>query len=100
MAACVILPESSKQSQPLSAESGKKYDVTQRTKLKRMPARGNYDRKMAHSILDEALIVHCAYQVCAAALASGTKLVATSVKRCQERTFADHVESEGKIQPA
>ena len=46
---------------------GGSYEVTSRTKLKRMPARGAYDKRLVHSILDEALIVHVAYQVLALA---------------------------------
>ena len=32
--------------------------MTQRTKLKRMPARGAYDKQTVHAILDEGFLCH------------------------------------------
>ncbi|KAK9812502.1 hypothetical protein WJX73_004622 [Symbiochloris irregularis] len=39
------------------------YAVTQRTKLKRMPARGAYDKKTVHAILDEGFLCHLGYTI-------------------------------------
>jgi len=36
------------------------YEPTERTTVKRLPARGSYDRKVVHQILDEGLICHLA----------------------------------------
>ncbi|MEK7722926.1 MAG: pyridoxamine 5'-phosphate oxidase family protein [Acidobacteriota bacterium] len=36
---------------------------TQRTKLKRLPKRGNFDREMVYKILDEAFICHIGFSV-------------------------------------
>lgn len=37
--------------------------VTERTKVRRLPKRGHYDRETVHSILDEALICHVGFVV-------------------------------------
>lgn len=37
------------------------YDKTDRTTLKRLAARGHYDRKVVHAILDEAFICHVGF---------------------------------------
>jgi uncharacterized protein len=37
------------------------YSQTPRTKLRRKPARGSYDRELVHSILDEALHCHVGF---------------------------------------
>ncbi|MBD1910811.1 MULTISPECIES: pyridoxamine 5'-phosphate oxidase family protein [unclassified Leptolyngbya] len=37
--------------------------VTQRTKIKRLPQRGDYDRDLIYSILDEGLICHVGFTV-------------------------------------
>lgn len=37
------------------------YSPTDRTKVRRMPERGNYDRDVVHSIIDEALICHVGF---------------------------------------
>jgi len=37
--------------------------VTDRTKIKRLPQRGNYDRELIYSILDEGLICHVGFVV-------------------------------------
>jgi uncharacterized protein len=37
--------------------------VTQRTKIKRLPQRGDYDRDLIYSILDEGLICHVGFSV-------------------------------------
>jgi nitroimidazol reductase NimA-like FMN-containing flavoprotein (pyridoxamine 5'-phosphate oxidase superfamily) len=34
------------------------YQPTARTALRRLPARGSYDREVVHAILDEALVAH------------------------------------------
>lgn len=39
------------------------FPITDRTKLKRLPKRGNYDRALVHSILDEGLICHVGFAV-------------------------------------
>jgi nitroimidazol reductase NimA-like FMN-containing flavoprotein (pyridoxamine 5'-phosphate oxidase superfamily) len=39
------------------------FDKTERTTLKRLPARGVYDRKLVYSILDEGLICHVGFAV-------------------------------------
>ena len=39
------------------------YDKTTRTTLKRLPARGFYDRDLVHSILDEGFICHVGFIV-------------------------------------
>jgi nitroimidazol reductase NimA-like FMN-containing flavoprotein (pyridoxamine 5'-phosphate oxidase superfamily) len=38
-----------------------KYEPTDRTKLRRKPMRGSYDRAVVHAILDEALVCHLAF---------------------------------------
>ena len=35
-----------------------KYEPTERTRVRRLPDRGSYDRATVHAILDEALIAH------------------------------------------
>ena len=37
------------------------YQVTQKTKIKRLPDRAEYDRETIHGILDEALICHVGF---------------------------------------
>jgi len=37
------------------------YEVTQKTKIKRLPDRAEYDRETIHGILDEALICHIGF---------------------------------------
>lgn len=37
------------------------YQVTQKTKIKRLPDRAEYDRETIHGILDEALICHIGF---------------------------------------
>jgi nitroimidazol reductase NimA-like FMN-containing flavoprotein (pyridoxamine 5'-phosphate oxidase superfamily) len=39
------------------------FSPTDRTRIHRLPARGNYDRDVVFSILDEALVCHLAYVV-------------------------------------
>jgi nitroimidazol reductase NimA-like FMN-containing flavoprotein (pyridoxamine 5'-phosphate oxidase superfamily) len=39
------------------------YEPTERTTVKRLPARGNYDRKVVHQILDDGLICHLGFVV-------------------------------------
>ncbi len=39
------------------------YQVTQKTKIKRLPDRAEYDRETIHGILDEALICHVGFVV-------------------------------------
>jgi len=39
------------------------FEKTERTTLKRLPARGVYDRKLVYSILDEGLICHVGFAV-------------------------------------
>ena len=39
------------------------YAVTPRTKVKRLAARGTYDKETVHAILDEAFLCHVAYVV-------------------------------------
>jgi uncharacterized protein len=41
----------------------KLYEPTERTTVKRLPARGAYDRAVVHQILDEALICHLGFVV-------------------------------------
>lgn len=41
--------------------SGESYDVTGRTKVRRAPERGRYDRAFVHEVLDEALICHVGF---------------------------------------
>ncbi|MCM3873618.1 MAG: pyridoxamine 5'-phosphate oxidase family protein [Pyrinomonadaceae bacterium] len=41
----------------------KPFEKTERTTLKRLPARGVYDRKLVSSILDEGLICHVGFAV-------------------------------------
>jgi nitroimidazol reductase NimA-like FMN-containing flavoprotein (pyridoxamine 5'-phosphate oxidase superfamily) len=40
-----------------------KYEKTERTTLKRLPARGHYDRELVHKILDEGFICHVGFIV-------------------------------------
>jgi len=40
-----------------------KFSPTDRTRIHRLPAHGNYDRDVVHSILDEALVCHLAFVV-------------------------------------
>ena len=37
------------------------YEPTERTRIRRKPQRGSYDRDLIHGILDEALICHVAF---------------------------------------
>ena len=39
------------------------YNKTERTTLKRLPARGHYDRELVHKILDEGFICHVGFIV-------------------------------------
>lgn len=39
----------------------KQAEVSQRTRVRRLPERGRYDRQTIHAILDEALIVHVGF---------------------------------------
>jgi nitroimidazol reductase NimA-like FMN-containing flavoprotein (pyridoxamine 5'-phosphate oxidase superfamily) len=39
------------------------YDPTERTTVKRLPARGSYDRAVVHKILDEGLVCHLGFVV-------------------------------------
>ena len=39
------------------------FSPTDRTRIHRLPARGNYDRDVVHAILDEALVCHLAYVI-------------------------------------
>ncbi len=39
------------------------YEPTERTTVKRLPARGSYDRTVVHQILDEGLICHLGFIV-------------------------------------
>jgi uncharacterized protein len=39
------------------------YEPTERTTVKRLPARGSYDRAVVHQILDEGLICHLGFVV-------------------------------------
>ncbi|MGO9468405.1 MAG: pyridoxamine 5'-phosphate oxidase family protein [Isosphaeraceae bacterium] len=39
------------------------YEPTERTTVKRLPARGSHDRKVVHQILDEGLICHLGFVV-------------------------------------
>ena len=39
------------------------YQPTERTRVRRKPSRGNYDREVIHAILDEALICHIGFAV-------------------------------------
>ena len=41
----------------------KSFEKTERTTLKRLPARGFYDRELVYSILDEGLICHVGFAV-------------------------------------
>ena len=41
----------------------KTFEQTERTKLKRLPARGVYDRELVYGILDEGLICHVGFAV-------------------------------------
>jgi len=41
----------------------KTFEKTERTTLKRLPARGVYDRELVYSILDEGLICHVGFAV-------------------------------------
>jgi uncharacterized protein len=46
-----------------SDSSMEPFEKTDRTTLKRLPARGGYDRKLVYSILDEGLICHVGFAV-------------------------------------
>ena len=37
------------------------YEPTEKTRVRRRPDRGNYDREMAHKIIDKALVAHVAF---------------------------------------
>jgi len=39
------------------------YEPTERTTIKRLPARGSFDRKVVHEILDEGMICHLGFVV-------------------------------------
>jgi nitroimidazol reductase NimA-like FMN-containing flavoprotein (pyridoxamine 5'-phosphate oxidase superfamily) len=45
------------------ANDQSKYAPTDRTRIRRYPARGTYDRATVHAILDEALVCHLAFAV-------------------------------------
>jgi nitroimidazol reductase NimA-like FMN-containing flavoprotein (pyridoxamine 5'-phosphate oxidase superfamily) len=40
---------------------GKTFEVTDRTEVRRLPARASYDRATAYAVLDEALVCHIAF---------------------------------------
>jgi uncharacterized protein len=40
---------------------GAEYEPTERTRVRRKPGRGSYDRELVHSVLDEALICHVGF---------------------------------------
>lgn len=40
-----------------------KFTVTEKTKLKRLPKRGNFDREIVYQILDEAFVCHIGFTV-------------------------------------
>lgn len=46
-----------------TAASSDPLTITQRTQIKRLPQRGNYDRALIHQILDEALICQVGFVV-------------------------------------
>lgn len=43
--------------------SGEVYEVTDKTKVRRAPERGRYEREFVHEVLDEALICHVGFAV-------------------------------------
>jgi nitroimidazol reductase NimA-like FMN-containing flavoprotein (pyridoxamine 5'-phosphate oxidase superfamily) len=45
----------------MGMEPSSTYPVTSKTKIRRIPARGSYDRGLAHAILDEALVASVAF---------------------------------------
>ncbi len=47
----------------LNLDQSNSLKITQRTQVKRLPDRGNYDRATIHQILDEALICHVGFIV-------------------------------------
>jgi uncharacterized protein len=42
---------------------GKAFDTTERNRVKRLPARGKYDRETIYPIVDEALICHVSFML-------------------------------------
>ena len=58
------------------------YDPTQRTTLRRLPARGSYDREVVHAILDEALVAHLAVTTDA-----GPRIIPTTFARVDEVVY-------------
>lgn len=45
----------------MSTATDERYPTTPRTTLKRLPARGRYDRAAVHAVLDEALVCHAGF---------------------------------------
>lgn len=67
------------------------YSPTDRTTLRRQPARGSYDRTTVHAILDEALVAHLGI-----ATPAGPRIIPTTFARMGETIYihgssANHV---------
>ena len=43
--------------------SAEEFSVTQRTTLKRLPARARYDRESVYGILDEGFVCHVGFAI-------------------------------------
>jgi uncharacterized protein len=48
---------------PVRSATVTEYPPTERTRVRRKPSRGSYDRELIHAILDEALICHLGFAV-------------------------------------
>jgi len=58
------------------------YQPTQRTTLRRLPARAAYDRETVHAILDEALVAHVAVMTDV-----GPRIIPTTYARVEETVY-------------
>lgn len=58
------------------------YTPTDRTKVRRRPDRGSYDRALVHSIIDEALVAHVGFVV-----DGWPRVIPTSIVRIGEEVF-------------
>jgi nitroimidazol reductase NimA-like FMN-containing flavoprotein (pyridoxamine 5'-phosphate oxidase superfamily) len=54
-------PEAKTDGERASGAEPETFEVTDRTEVRRLPARGSYDRDTAYAILDEAFVCHIAF---------------------------------------
>lgn len=66
----------------MKSQTPERYQVTERTTLRRLPDRGSYDRELVHAILDEALVAHLAVTTDA-----GPRIIPTTFARLGEVVY-------------